>query len=867
MAIYHLTTKIHGRADNPKLHALRSLAYRTGTKIFDPISQRTFNSLYKKKEVVATKTLVPPHAKSWSISAFELWSKAEQRENRYDAQIFREIEAALPIEMSLEEWKVILDGFITDELCAEGMCATYAIHFKEGNPHVHIMITMRNLELDDDGDYQFGEKNRAWNGKKYLQQWREAWARHVNEALSSAGHSARISEKAYKDTDPDKKPTLHVGPDYGPNQDKSAAAKRSKRLKRNAKIKKSNQLAAFRKSQIEATKSKVEADVEALNESLLVDIAGISEEINRSSIIELSVEEEKSRTYVFGNLPNADIIYSQMKVLKEGLGRIWNWGVFESALRKTAINGDAFSEFLKKELYYFAYKEPEHLFLFDGLVDPERLYPLVSSVKSKLQFSNHAAVQELDLLRSIVAQRLSSQKPVGQVRPLIEPIQSPIVPDFPVSTSVAISIVEVPTIEVPQSVAATPMDSNHDFEIALSSFGHLVKDIESFVSKIKGVVEACGRKFNSDILASRISRIERDNLSPPSEFDLLNELFTRQIYSVRTDETRIKNALNAIPKPHQLTMLEVVSQFAEVDASTLNRSNLRRGLSQSSVNTYEDQAIYNLRSILSPSQLEDYTSRKNFMAALNQAYTWVNFQDDIRAMAHDEDGWQRSWWKKQVDNSFGERATALMDYLPKWYYKKPPIASIEYPLGFYTGEPKNHFMNEWLLRNPNPKIQPPEDLLTVGGVSIRAQSMSDVENICADKRYTVGDTNAFKNELWKKLGKDSWYSELGIQLKKYDIEIANLLGQDELRENFGTLTPEDLAYQVAVRMGRIKPAHIYGTLDTGLTNESPNPQSVVSQIIQRSHQIRQSPKSGVSSHPYFISDTPSFAKKSDETKP
>ena len=56
MAIFHLTTKIHGLGSDPKLNALRSYAYRSGTKIIDPVMGRVYNFTSKQSEVVLTET-------------------------------------------------------------------------------------------------------------------------------------------------------------------------------------------------------------------------------------------------------------------------------------------------------------------------------------------------------------------------------------------------------------------------------------------------------------------------------------------------------------------------------------------------------------------------------------------------------------------------------------------------------------------------------------------------------------------------------------------------------------------------------------------------------------------------------------------
>ena len=118
----------------------------------------------------------------------------------------------------------------------KGMCADFAIHDKgTGNPHVHIMLTLRPLkengqwgakcrkayDLDENGqripDGKGGWKNHRedttdWNDKGNVEIWRAAWAAYTNRALESAGRPERIDHRSYKRQGIDKIPSVHLGP-------------------------------------------------------------------------------------------------------------------------------------------------------------------------------------------------------------------------------------------------------------------------------------------------------------------------------------------------------------------------------------------------------------------------------------------------------------------------------------------------------------------------------------------------------------------------------------------------------------------------------------------------------------------------------
>ena len=65
MSIYHLTVKMHSRAKNKKLHALRALAYRTGSRIVDPVTLHIYDSTSKSREVIHNATIAPGYGPAW----------------------------------------------------------------------------------------------------------------------------------------------------------------------------------------------------------------------------------------------------------------------------------------------------------------------------------------------------------------------------------------------------------------------------------------------------------------------------------------------------------------------------------------------------------------------------------------------------------------------------------------------------------------------------------------------------------------------------------------------------------------------------------------------------------------------------------
>ncbi|MBC3876797.1 MobA/MobL family protein [Undibacterium sp. FT79W] len=115
---------------------------------------------------------------------------------------------ALPIELSPSQHIILLERFVHTQLTSKGMIADVVIHNKKGNPHAHILLTTRDINITNDG---FGQKNRAWNSKEQLEEWREQWAKHCNRRLSITSSKSRIDHRSLQDQGLDQIPTVHVG--------------------------------------------------------------------------------------------------------------------------------------------------------------------------------------------------------------------------------------------------------------------------------------------------------------------------------------------------------------------------------------------------------------------------------------------------------------------------------------------------------------------------------------------------------------------------------------------------------------------------------------------------------------------------------
>ena len=146
MAIYHCSIKIISRGKGKS--AVAAAAYRSGEKITNEYDGLT-HDYTRKGGVVHTEILLPDHAPREYADRAALWNAVERIEKNKNSQLSREIELALPVELSAGQNISLVREYCNRHFVEKGMCADVCIHDKQdGNPHAHIMLTMRPIEQD-----------------------------------------------------------------------------------------------------------------------------------------------------------------------------------------------------------------------------------------------------------------------------------------------------------------------------------------------------------------------------------------------------------------------------------------------------------------------------------------------------------------------------------------------------------------------------------------------------------------------------------------------------------------------------------------------------------------------------------------------
>ena len=241
MSIYHCSIKNISRSSGRS--AVACAAYRSGEELEDLETGITHD--YRKKTGIAfAEIFLCKNAPERFQNREELWNEVEKIEKAADARLAREIEVAIPRELSLEEMKNLVAGY-AKMLTEEGMCVDAAIHLKVGNPHAHLMCTTRKIKADGTWDQkekkvyaldEFGNKipvidqetreqkigargRRIWkrvtvaandlNAKENVEKWRKMWSEHCNAYLEP---EQQIDHRSYeRQGKKDGIPTIHEG--------------------------------------------------------------------------------------------------------------------------------------------------------------------------------------------------------------------------------------------------------------------------------------------------------------------------------------------------------------------------------------------------------------------------------------------------------------------------------------------------------------------------------------------------------------------------------------------------------------------------------------------------------------------------------
>lgn len=234
LAIAHFSVSIIGRGTGRS--AVLSAAYRHCARM--TFEREAKAADYRaKKGLLHEEFVLPPDAPGWardmvsdsppSKASEAFWNAVENFEKRNDAQLAKDLTIALPMELSASQNIELVRDFVRQHILSRGMVADWVYHDAPGNPHIHLMMTLRPLAETGFGPKKVallsadGQPLRTPAGKIVYGLWagdasdfaefRDAWFNRLNHHLALNGLDLRVDGRSYTKQGIDLLPTSHLG--------------------------------------------------------------------------------------------------------------------------------------------------------------------------------------------------------------------------------------------------------------------------------------------------------------------------------------------------------------------------------------------------------------------------------------------------------------------------------------------------------------------------------------------------------------------------------------------------------------------------------------------------------------------------------
>lgn len=193
MAIYHLSFKICKRSEGKS--SVYLAAYQNRQEITDDRTGAKWNYA-EKPGFDSSFILAPANAPAWLVKdSASLWNEVERTERQANGQTARYFDVALPVELTRQQQIDLIREYCQENFVNSGMIADIALHDLDSqNPHAHVMLTMKDVSPEG-----FLRKNRSWNDRKLMDDWRKGWQISANKALKDADSKSRIDHRSLAD--------------------------------------------------------------------------------------------------------------------------------------------------------------------------------------------------------------------------------------------------------------------------------------------------------------------------------------------------------------------------------------------------------------------------------------------------------------------------------------------------------------------------------------------------------------------------------------------------------------------------------------------------------------------------------------------
>ena len=202
--------------------AVQAYAYISGTKGIDTRTNQIADYRSKSSGVSCSGILAPEGSPEWAHSP-DIWNRLEAFvdatiEDRYvlpetilhfknTARVAQTHIFALPIELGFSDWDEISRTFIAENFTARNLVTGFAIHSDDGNPHLHLCVSLHALN----GDTFSEVKVREMYQKSFRKEVFSNFALLFNARLLERGFTVQIDPRSYAERGLDLLPQVHEG--------------------------------------------------------------------------------------------------------------------------------------------------------------------------------------------------------------------------------------------------------------------------------------------------------------------------------------------------------------------------------------------------------------------------------------------------------------------------------------------------------------------------------------------------------------------------------------------------------------------------------------------------------------------------------
>ena len=230
MAIYHLTAKTVSRGESASAAVRSDYIERSGRYASDHAEL-----LHKGHG----------HMPAWAESCPRNYWEAADAHERANGRLFKQLEFALPKELSAEQQTALAASFCREMAQTKDGPLPYSFAVHKGhdkeNPHCHLLISERVNDGISRAPGQWfkraakdpskggAKKTNELRPREWLLQCRELWAERANHFLRLAGHEARIDHQTLEAQGIERVPTTHLGPSVAAMERKGIRTMRGSR--------------------------------------------------------------------------------------------------------------------------------------------------------------------------------------------------------------------------------------------------------------------------------------------------------------------------------------------------------------------------------------------------------------------------------------------------------------------------------------------------------------------------------------------------------------------------------------------------------------------------------------------------------------